>query len=66
METAYYKALKYKPISQSTSEILKYIDDRRKGYSTSLVTRWGKFNNQCMGGIEPNTIYTIAGISGNS
>lgn len=23
-----------------------------------------KFNNVCMGGIEPNTIYTIAGISG--
>ena len=24
-----------------------------------------KFNKQCMGGIEPNTVYTIAGISGS-
>jgi len=28
------------------------------------MTRWSKFNRQCMGGIEPNAIYTIAGISG--
>ena len=31
----------------------------------SLKTRWAKFNRQCMGGIEPNTVYTIAGISGS-
>lgn len=58
--------LKYKHITEPTKEILHYIDNRRKGYTTSLQTRWLKFNNQCMGGIEPNTIYTIAGISGNS
>jgi replicative DNA helicase len=31
----------------------------------SLKTKWEKFNNQAMGGIEPNSIYTFAGISGS-
>ena len=57
--------LKYHHISQATHEILEYIDDRRAGNIKSLKTRWEKFNNQCMGGIEPNTIYTIAGVSGS-
>jgi replicative DNA helicase len=57
--------LKYHHISQATNEILDYIGDRRAGKIKSLKTRWEKFNNQCMGGIEPNTIYTIAGVSGS-
>ena len=59
------KRLSYKHISEPTHEILQYIDNRRKGVNKSLKTRWSKFNRQCMGGIEPNTVYTIAGISGS-
>lgn len=54
-----------KHIKEPTLEIVRYIDDRRKGIVKSLKTRWSKFNKQCMGGIEPNTIYSIAGISGS-
>ena len=57
-------ALNYRHISEATSEILKYIEQRRVGNVKSLKTRWEKFNNVCMGGIEPNSIYTIGGISG--
>lgn len=57
--------LEYRHISHATTEILKYIDSRRHGTIQSLKTRWRKFNNQCMGGIEPNTIYTVGGISGS-
>lgn len=63
--SSYKGRLNYKHISQSTQEILQYIKDRKEGRSKSLKTRWDKLNNQCMGGIEPNTIYTVAGISGS-
>lgn len=65
MEQPLNKRLSYKHISEPTLEILRYIDNRRKGVNKSLKTRWSKFNRQCMGGIEPNTVYTIAGISGS-
>lgn len=65
MEQASNKILHYKHIAEPVNEILSYIDNRRKGVSKSLKTRWSKFNRQCMGGIEPNTIYTVAGISGS-
>jgi len=58
-------SLTYKHIIHPTREIVKYIDQRRKGNIRSLKTRWRKFNDLCMGGIEPNVIYTIAGISGS-
>jgi len=57
--------LEYTHIETPTTEILNYIDNRRKGIVRSLRTKWKKFNRQCMGGIEPNTIYTIAGVSGS-
>lgn len=57
--------MQYKHIKEPTSEILRYIDNRRKGISKSLKTRWNKFNKLCMGGIEANTIYTITGRSGS-
>jgi len=56
--------LEYRHIFEPTKEIIEYIDNRRKGIVKSLKTRWHKFNKTCMGGIEPNTISTIAGISG--
>lgn len=52
-------------ISKATDEILSYMDKRRSGTIKSLKTKWERFNNQCMGGIEPNSIYTFAGISGS-
>lgn len=58
------KPLKYRHIEMPTREILRYINDRRNGINRSLKTRWGKFNDACNGGIEQNTLYTIAGISG--
>ncbi len=57
--------LTYRHIREPAEEIVEYIDNRRKGITRSLRTGWKKFNRSCMGGIEPNTIYTIAGISGS-
>ena len=54
-----------RPISVVAQEAVNYIAGRREHNITSLKTRWTKFNKQCMGGIEPNTVYTIAGISGS-
>lgn len=54
-----------RPISIVAQEAINYIAGRREHNITSLKTRWTKFNKQCMGGIEPNTVYTIAGISGS-
>jgi replicative DNA helicase len=65
MEQTLSKALPYRKIKDPTDEIIKYITDRRHGIVRSLKTRWPKFNSQCMGGIEPNVIYTVAGISGS-
>jgi replicative DNA helicase len=63
--SSYNKSLTYKHISHSTDEIVTYINNRRKGIVKSLKTRWDKFNKVCMGGIEPNVIISIAGISGS-
>lgn len=65
MELNSNKLLEIKHISDATKEILRYIDNRRSGKIRSLRTRWPKFNRQCMGGIEPNAIYSICGISGS-
>lgn len=58
------KILEYKRIDVPTDEILTYIDNRRKGRSESLRTKWKKLNRLLGGGIEANTLYTVAGISG--
>ena len=52
-----------RPMSVVAQETIQYIAGRRSHNITSLRTRWEKFNKQCMGGIEPNTVYTVAGIS---
>ena len=54
-----------RPMSVVAQEAISYIKGRREHNIVSLRTRWKKFNKQCMGGIEPNTVYTIAGISGS-
>lgn len=63
MEQNLYNVIK--PMSKVTQEALEYIEGRKNNIVSSLKTRWKKFNKQCMGGIEPNTVYTIAGISGS-
>lgn len=65
MEQRLIKPLNYRHIKGPVREILEFMDERRQGVMHSLKTRWKKFNDQCMGGIEPNTIYTVAGISGS-
>lgn len=66
METLSNKSiLKYRHISSATEEILEYIKARGEGTSKSLRTRWRKFNNLSMGGLEPGIIMTVAGISGS-
>lgn len=52
-------------ISVATDEAIEFIDKRRKHIVESFKTRWPKFNNMCMGGIESNVVYTIAGVSGS-
>ena len=56
---------KIRPMSVVAQEAINYIRGRKEHNIVSLKTRWKKFNKQCMGGIEPNTVYTIAGISGS-
>ena len=63
MEQSYCNVVR--PMSVVAQEAINYIAARRDHTVTSLKTRWKKFNKQCMGGIEPNTVYTIAGISGS-
>lgn len=65
MEQRLSKPLPYKHISQPTEEIIQYIQDRRTGHRKSLQTKWPKLNNRMNGGIEPNVLITVAGISGS-
>ena len=54
-----------RPMSVVAQEAINYIRGRKERKIISLKTRWEKFNKQCMGGIEPNAVYTIPGISGS-
>ena len=63
MEQSVVKINIGKPIKEVTTETLDYIDKKRKHQIISLKTRWNKFNKVCF--IEPNMIYTVAGISGS-
>lgn len=65
MEQISTNTLTFRHISSAAIEALEYIKKRKNHEIESLKTRWKKFNTQCMGGIEPNTIYTIVGISGS-
>lgn len=65
MEQKSYNTLPFKHISKATDEIIDYMGQRKNHKIDSLRTRWPKFNTLCMGGIEPNAIYTFSGISGS-
>jgi hypothetical protein len=39
-------------ISKAANDIVSYINKRRTGAEKSLRTKWRKFNDVCMGGIE--------------
>lgn len=65
MEQMSSKTLSFRHISTATNEAVEYIRKRKNHEIQSLRTRWNKFNKSCMGGLEPNTIYTIVGISGS-
>ena len=56
---------KVRPMRVVAQEAINYVKGRKEHDVVSLKTRWAKFNKQCMGGIEPNTVYTIACISGS-
>ena len=62
MEQNSYNIRSMKQVAQ---EAINYIAGRREHNICSLKTKWGKFNKQCMGGIEPNIVMTMAGISGS-
>lgn len=57
--------LSFRPISVVSQEAIDYIKGRRDHSIVSLKTRWVKLNKQTMGGIEPNVVWTMAGISGS-
>ena len=65
MDSTYSNTLSFHHISVATKEAVEYISQRKEHKVQSLATRWNKFNKHCMGGIEPNAIYTIVGISGS-
>lgn len=63
MDSNSFKPLSFKRIDTSVDEAKAYINDRRLGNIKSLKTRWRKFNNLCMGGLTPDSLVTIAGMS---
>jgi len=65
MEQISTNILTFRHISTATNEAVEYIRKRKNHEIVSLRTRWNKLNKACMGGIEPNTIYTVVGISGS-
>lgn len=65
MEQQFTDVFKFQTIAEVAEEATSYIDSRRKHLINPLKTRWKKFNKACCGGIEPNMVFTIAGISGS-
>ena len=60
-----YNSLPIKNIQVATREAVTYIKSRKEHTIKSLRTRWNKLNKCMMGGIEPNVVITITGISGS-
>lgn len=57
------KEICIKTAEDATKEALSYITDRKDGNIISLKSRWSNFNNLCS--IDPNSLFTISGISGS-
>lgn len=53
------------PIASVVDETLNYIEARRNGSIKPLRTGYKKFNQLCGGGIDPNSITCVVGISGS-
>ncbi len=51
--------------SQYGNETLRYLNERRKGKITSLITPWKKINKSSINGFERNTITVFAGRPAN-
>lgn len=54
----------WKKLDEIHQEALKYIEGRRDGSIKSIVTPWNSFNDAGTGGIEWNSITTIAAVPG--
>jgi replicative DNA helicase len=67
MAIQYYNAnsVQVKHISEVTNDLIRFVERRREGVERSLKTRWDKLNKLTMGGFEPNSVTTIAGMSGS-
>jgi len=57
--------LKLTHISTATKQAVQIVSNRRKGINETLITPWPKLNKAFFGGVEPQTVFTIAGISGS-
>lgn len=55
----------YIHISEANKKALKEIEERRKGKSSGLKTRWKRLNKVLGGGIQWEFTYLIAGLSGS-
>lgn len=64
MEQNSFNSLPIRHVSSVSQETIDYVKGRRDHNIVSLKTRWAKLNKQCMGGVEPNIVWTIPGISG--
>lgn len=65
-QTSYSTKLPHiRHIYDVAKELDVYVEKRRTGEERSLKTKWDKLNKTLMGGIEPNTILTIGGMSGS-
>ena len=52
-------------IEEAAKRSIEYIHKRKTGAIKSLLTPWRKFNYVGLGGLEWQTIVTIAGMSGS-
>lgn len=51
-------------MSLATDEAIERVEKRRQGIQDYIITRWDKFNNLLLGGINFASVYIIAGMMG--
>lgn len=54
-----------KHISHVVDDLNSFLESRRTGKMSPIVSRWRKLNYRLNGGFEPGTVITIAGTSGS-